>query len=35
VVLAMVLLAGGILASRRLEAAGIDNAKTGVQSPAV
>ena len=35
VVLAMVLLAGGILASRRLEAAGINNAKTGVQSPAI
>jgi len=35
VVLAVVLLAGGILASRRLEAAGIDNTKTGVQSPAI
>jgi len=34
-VLAMVLLTGGILASRRLEAAGIDNTKTGVQSPAI
>jgi membrane protein YqaA with SNARE-associated domain len=34
-VLAMVLLAGGILASRRLEAASIDNTKTGVQSPAI
>lgn len=34
-VLALLLLAGGILASRRLEAADIDNTKTGVQSPAI
>ena len=32
---ALVLLAGGILVSRRLEAAGVDSAKTGVQSPAI
>ena len=35
VILALFLLAGGILASRRLEATGVDNAKTGVQSPAI
>ena len=33
-VLAMVLLVGGILASRRLETSGPDREKTGVQSPA-
>jgi membrane protein YqaA with SNARE-associated domain len=35
VILAMVLLAGGLLVSRRLEATGVDSAKTGVQSPAI
>jgi len=35
VLLALVLLAGGILASRRLESASSDGARTGVQSPAI
>jgi hypothetical protein len=35
VVVAIALLVGGIVASRRLETAGMDSAKTGVQSPAI